>query len=85
MRVMIALLSKHPMTKDKPIYHVWNVNRWKCLGKTSIFHRFTNPRRNKSVDFWLWGTYLLIYICNNIQRCPDASHTNTVDLTILKV
>ena len=35
----------------------------KGLGETSPFHRFTNPRRVKSVYFWSWGSYLLyIYI-----------------------
>ena len=36
-----------------------NVNRWKDLGITSTFHRFTNPRRDKSVYFWSWCEYLL--------------------------
>ena len=31
----------------------------KGLGETSLFHRFTNPRREKSVYFWSWGSYLL--------------------------
>ena len=34
----------------------------KGLGETSPFHRFTNPRRDKSVYFWSWGTYLLFNI-----------------------
>ena len=28
------------------------------LGGTSPFHRFTNPRRDKSVYFWPWGSFL---------------------------
>ena len=31
----------------------------KGLGETSPFHRFTNPRRDKSGYFWSCGTYLL--------------------------
>ena len=31
----------------------------KGLGETSPFHLFTNPRRDKSVYFWSWGSYLL--------------------------
>ena len=31
----------------------------KGLDETSLFHRFTNPRRDKSVYFWSWGSYLL--------------------------
>ena len=34
----------------------------KGLGETSPFHRFTNPRRDKSVYVWSWGTYLLCMI-----------------------
>ena len=49
------------MTKHKRIYHARNVNPWKGLGKTSAFHRFANPRHDKLVYFWSWGTYLL---CN---------------------
>ena len=47
------------MTKNKPIYHAQHVNRCKGLSKTSTFHRFTNPQRNKSIYFWSWGSYLL--------------------------
>ena len=42
-----CIINKYPMTKNKPIYHARNVNRWKSLGDTSNFHRFTNPRREK--------------------------------------
>ena len=31
----------------------------KGLSGTSPFHRFTNPRRDKSVYFLSWGSYLL--------------------------
>ena len=31
----------------------------KEIGGTSPFHQFTNPRRDKSVYFWSWGSYLL--------------------------
>ena len=31
----------------------------KGLGESSPFHLFTNPRPDKSVYFWSWGTYLL--------------------------
>ena len=31
----------------------------KGLGETSLFNRFANPRRDKSVYFWSWGSYLL--------------------------
>ena len=31
----------------------------KGLGENSPFHRFTNPRRDKSVYIWSWGSYLL--------------------------
>ena len=57
---MIALykVNKYPMIENKPIYHARNANRWKSLGETSTFHRFTNPRRDKSVYFWSWDTYL---------------------------
>ena len=34
----------------------------KGLGETSSFHRFTNPRRDKSVYFLVWGSYLLCKI-----------------------
>ena len=57
---MIAYkVNKYPMTKSKPIYHARNVNLFKSLGETSTFHRFTNPRRDKSVYFQSWDTYLL--------------------------
>ena len=36
---------------NKTIYHAQNVNRWKSLGETSTFHRFTNPRRDISFCF----------------------------------
>ena len=45
------------MTKNKPIYHVRKP--MKGLGETSPFHRFTNPRRDKSVYFWSRDSYLL--------------------------
>ena len=35
----------------------------KRLGETSPFHQFTNPRCDKSVYFWSWGSYLLYYRC----------------------
>ena len=65
------------MTKHKPIYHARNVNRWKGLGKTSTFHRFTNPRRDKSVYIWSWGTYLLYteYIVNMQKPLPKQPYT----------
>ena len=50
------------MTKNKPIYHAWDVHRWKGFGKTSTFHRFTNPRRDKSIYFWSLGTHLLYLV-----------------------
>ena len=31
----------------------------KGLSGTSPFRRFSNPRRDKSVYFWSWGSYLL--------------------------
>ena len=52
-------VNKYPVTKNKSIYHARNVHRWKSLGETSTFHCFTNPRRDKSVYFWSWDTYLL--------------------------
>ena len=54
-------VNKYLMTKNKLIYRAQNVNRWK---ETSPFHRFTNPRRDKSVYFWSWGTYLLCPVSN---------------------
>ena len=59
------------MTKNKPIYHARNVNRWKSLGETSTFHRFTNPRRDKSVYFWSCDSYLL-YIDQCSHRGGDV-------------
>ena len=35
----------------------------KGLSETFPFHRFTNPRHDKSVYFWSWGSYLL-FTCN---------------------
>ena len=32
----------------------------KGLGRILPFHRFTNPRRDKSVYFWSWGSYLFM-------------------------
>ena len=31
----------------------------KGLGETLSFHWLPNPRRDKSVYFWSWGSYLL--------------------------
>ena len=31
---------------------------------TAPFHRFTNPRRDKSVYVWLWDSYLLYRMCS---------------------
>ena len=33
----------------------------KGLGGTSPFHRFTNPRRDKSVYVWTWGSLFTKY------------------------
>ena len=35
----------------------------KGLGETLLFHRFTNPRPDKSVYFWSWDSYLLFIAC----------------------
>ena len=41
----------------------------KGLAETSPFHRFTNPRRDKSVYFWSRGSYLLfIFIRKSDQN-----------------
>ena len=37
----------------------------KGLNRTSPFHQFTNPRRDKSVYFWSWGSHLLQFTCLN--------------------
>ena len=47
------------MTKNTLIHHAQNVNLDERLSETLPFHRFTNHRRNKSVYFWSWGSYLL--------------------------
>ena len=44
----------------------------KRLGETSPFHWFTNPRRDKSVYFQSWCTYLLfmcwLHTCDKFQK-----------------
>ena len=39
----------------------------KGQGSTEPFHRFTNPRCDKSVYFWSWGSYLLFISPAGIQ------------------
>ena len=58
-------VNNHPVAKNKPIYHAWNVKSMKELGGTSLtspFHRFTNPQSDKSVYFWSWDSYLLFTV-----------------------
>ena len=43
----------------------------KGLGGTSPFHRFTNPRRGKSVYSWSWGSYLQ-YVWSTFSSGPLA-------------
>ena len=50
-------VNNHPKKQNKQIYHARSVNRWEDLGKARPFHRFTNPRRDKSVNFWTWSSY----------------------------
>ena len=45
----------------------------KGLGGTSPFHRFTNPRRDKSVYFWSWGSYLL-------YNLPSSNEGNLIKI-----
>ena len=74
----------------KPIYHTRNVHRWKRLGKTSTFHQFTNPRRDKSVYFghgiliyYLCNTSYLLYATLNILLYATLSILLYVTLNIL--
>ena len=51
----------------------------KRLGETSPFHRFTNPRRDKSVYFWSWGSYLLSTVTlmtECMRRVRDGENQN---------
>ena len=53
----------------------------KGLGKTSPFHRYTNPRLDKSVYFWPLGSYLLLisdyFGSKLIARLPnEKDHLN---------
>ena len=41
----------------------------KELGEISLFHRFTNPRPDKSVYFWSWGSYFLFILAQRF--CPE--------------
>ena len=58
------------MTKNKPIYYARNLSRLKGIGETSTFHRFTNPRRDKSVYFQSLGAYFCA------KFLPVISHRN---------
>ena len=49
-----CLFKFDPMTKDEPIHHAQVIH-----GEISPFHRFTNPRHDKSVYNWQWTSYLL--------------------------
>ena len=49
-----------PPPQKKTIYHARKVNRWKSLGETSTFHRFTNLRRDNCL-YLVVGYLFTIY------------------------
>ena len=49
----------------------------KGLGGTSLFHRFTNPGRDKSVYFWSWGSYLLFIEIRYKNAALNRSNVST--------
>ena len=69
------------MTKNKPTHHTRNVNRWKGLGKTSTFHRFTNPRRDKSFFFFFVFFFCLFFVMGylfTIYTVYDLFHDHSL-------
>ena len=59
----------------------------KGLGETSPFYWFTNPRRNKSVYFWSWGSYLRCILPGTVQYStfsrPYVGHPHTCDTSLI--
>ena len=57
----------------------------KGLCETSPFHWFTNPRRDKSVYFWSWGSYLLYIGAMSTQLQHHGCGWNMEPLCIVLV
>ena len=51
---------------------------------TSPFHWFTNPRRDKSVYFWSWGSYLLC-MCQNVGYKFETAKSTFLNLIHISV
>ena len=58
----------------------------KGLGETAPFHRFTNPRRDKLVYFWSWGSYFTMYPYTpiNYHKTVNIGTPESIAVIILK-
>ena len=58
-------VNNQPITKNKTDLSCSECKPMKGLDRTSPFHQFTNPRCDKSVYFWSWGSHLPQFTCLN--------------------
>ena len=65
-------VNNHPITKNKPIYHARNVNRWKGSVDPRPFICSLILDGINWFIFWSWGSYLL-FVTTSQHRGEDLS------------